>query len=272
MRTELMLVAAGAFVAIGQPLTLTPAADGPAAAPAAVQQGDFRWAARMADGQTLELYGINGEIRVEAASGSEAEVVARKSARRSDPASVEMVVVPHEDGVTICAVYPSSGDRPNECRPGGGRLNSKDNDTKVEWTVRLPDGVHLAAHTVNGDVTVRGAGASVKATTVNGDVDIVTRGAAAASTVNGSIDASLGRGDWDGTMRFATVNGSITVGIPASLSADVEASTVNGAIESDFPITVQGRFGPRTMRGTIGSGGRDLELETVNGSIRLRRS
>jgi hypothetical protein len=32
---------------------------------------------------------------------------------------------------------------------------------------------------------------------------------------------------------------------------------------------VQGRFSRRTFRGTIGGGGRDLSLSTVNGNIRL---
>jgi hypothetical protein len=35
---------------------------------------------------------------------------------------------------------------------------------------------------------------------------------------------------------------------------------------------VIGRLGPRRLNGTIGSGGRRLELSTVNGSIRLRRN
>lgn len=269
MRTGLMLAAVGGLMVSAQPWGGVPPL--PVGMPSAQEQ-DFRWAGRMADGQTLEIRGVNGAIRVEAASGAQAEVTARKSARRSDPSDVEIVVVPHDGGVTLCALYPSERGRENECRPGGGRNNTHDNDVKVEWTVRLPSGIHLSAHTVNGDVTVREAGASVRATTVNGDVDIVTRGTAEARTVNGSIDASLGRADWQGTMRFSTVNGGITLGVPASISADVEASTVNGSIESDFPITVRGRFGPRSLRGTIGDGGRDLELETVNGSIRLRRS
>jgi DUF4097 and DUF4098 domain-containing protein YvlB len=73
-------------------------------------------------------------------------------------------------------------------------------------------------------------------------------------------------------MEFSTVNGGITVQVPDGFSARVDASTVNGSIETDFPITVQGRFGSRRLQGTIGNGGRDLELETVNGSIRLVRT
>ena len=65
--------------------------------------------------------------------------------------------------------------------------------------------------------------------------------------------------------------GSITVELPSSVSARVEAKTVNGGIESDFPLTVTGRFGPRRVSGTIGGGGRDLRLETVNGGIHIRQ-
>src|SRR5207249_12260940 len=55
------------------------------------------------------------------------------------------------------------------------------------------------------------------------------------------------------------------------LSTEVRATTVNGDIQTDFPLMVTGRLGPRRLHGTIGSGGRRLALETVNGSIRLRK-
>jgi len=42
------------------------------------------------------------------------QVVARKSAWRSDPNSVKVEAVPHEGGITICSVYPSDHGRPNE--------------------------------------------------------------------------------------------------------------------------------------------------------------
>ena len=47
---------------------------------------------------------------------------------------------------------------------------------------------------------------------------------------------------------------------------------MNGEIETDFPLTVTGRFGPRRLNGRIGSGGRTLSLETVNGAVRIRRA
>jgi DUF4097 and DUF4098 domain-containing protein YvlB len=81
----------------------------------------------------------------------------------------------------------------------------------------------------------------------------------------------MGRADWADELDFSTVNGRITLILPAQLNTDVRASTVNGEMESDFPMTVSGRFGPRRWRGTIGTGGRSLNLSTVNGEIRLKK-
>src|SRR2546426_11882062 len=91
-------------------------------------------------------------------------------------------------------------------------------------------------------------------------------------SVNGSIEASFGRATWSDALEFRTVNGAITLHLPAGLSTEVRATTVNGDIETDFPLMVTGRLGPRSLHGTIGSGGRRLALETVNRSIRLRNS
>jgi len=90
--------------------------------------------------------------------------------------------------------------------------------------------------------------------------------------VNGSVSATLGRADWVGEADFTTVNGGITLTLPAGVNTEVHAETVNGDLDTDFPLTVTGRFGPRRLRGTIGNGGRTLNLTTVNGSIRLRKA
>src|SRR5206468_1577324 len=112
----------------------------------------------------------------------------------------------------------------------------------------------------------------VEANTVNGSIRMSTAGYAEARTVNGGIVASPGRATWRDALEFRTVNAGITLDLPAGLSTEVRAKTVNGDIQTDFPLMVTGRLGPRSLRGTIGSGGRRLALETVNGSIRLRKA
>lgn len=258
--------------ALGPALAL---ALGLAPAPALAQNADFSWRGSLPQGQAIEIKGVNGPIRAVAATGAEVEVVAVKSARRSNPDEVTFDVVTHQDGVTICAVYPNRGNRPNECRPGeGGRMETRNNDVNVEFTIRVPRGVHFVGRTVNGDVDAESLPGDVDAHSVNGGIRLTSAGIATASTVNGSITATLGRADWSGTNRFKTVNGAITLDLPALLSAELDASTVNGSITTDFPIQVQGRIDRRRISGAIGEGGgeRRLEVKTVNGSIRLRKT
>lgn len=235
---------------------------------------DFRWTGRLAAGKTLEVKGVNGDVVASAASGNQIEVTAVKRARRSDPDDVEIRVVEYEGGVAICAVYPTPprARQENTCAPGDEwHSSTENNDVTVDFTVKVPAQVVFHGQTVNGDIEAMGMGADVELYTVNGSVRLSTTGFAAASTVNGSIEAEMGRADWEDQVAFNTVNGGITLTLPASLSTEVRAQTVNGEIDSDFPLTVQGRFGPRRVRGTIGGGGRRLELATVNGNIRLRK-
>ncbi len=237
-------------------------------------QNDFRWRGRLASGRVVEIKGVNGGIEAEPSTSGEVEVSAEKSARRGDASGVRVEVVEHAEGVTICAVYPSSeGEQPNVCTPGDkGRMNVRNNDTQVEFKVRVPAGVRFTGRTVNGDVRAERLGADVEATTVNGSVKVSTTGLARAKTVNGSINASMGSAEWSDELAFHTVNGGIELSFPASLSATVEAETLNGDIQTDFPLTVTGRFSKRHLSGTIGGGGRELNLKTVNGSVQIRRA
>jgi hypothetical protein len=232
---------------------------------------DFEWRGHIATDKAIEVKGVNGGIVAEPTTGSEVEVVAHKKARKSDPEEVRIEVIEHPGGVTICALYPSPrGAPPNECKPGeGGRMNTHDNDVQVEYTVRVPAGVRFVGRTVNGSVEARGLRADAEAHTVNGSVGISTRGVARASTVNGSIDAEMGTVLRE-PLEFETVNGGITLVLPADSGAELRASTVNGDILTDLPITVRGRFNHRRVSGTIGRGGPQLMLSTVNGNIRLR--
>jgi hypothetical protein len=241
------------------------------APPVAAQ--DFRWAGALSSGQKIEIKGVNGSIRAGASSSGQAEVTATKESRRSNAADVRIEVVPHAGGVTICAVYPDvSGREPNRCAPGSeGRMNTRDNDTVVHFDVRVPYGVGFTARTVNGEVNGEGLQGDVDAHTVNGSVRIDTSGSAVANTVNGSVNVSMGRADWPSGATFKTVNGGITLTLPGVFDADLRAETLNGSITSDFPITMTGEMSRRRVNGRIGNGGRELNLTTVNGSIKLLR-
>lgn len=234
---------------------------------------DFRWHGVVAAGKTVEIRGINGDIRAEPASGREVEVIAEKSGRRLD--NVEIKVTETSDGVLVCARYPESrGDR-CDSDSDGDHYNSNNfgrerDDVEVTFTVRIPAGVRFVGRTVMGDVTATDLDADASVSTVNGSVDVSTKGRAEASAVNGSVHARMGTLG-TGNLEFSTVNGDIDVTVPANAALDVAASNINGNIESDFEMTVRGRVGPRSFHGTIGGGGRSLSMTTVNGNIDLHK-
>ncbi len=244
-------------------------------APVLALSADFDWKGSLAAGKRLEIKGINGTITATPAAGGQASVSVVKRARKSDPAKVEIVKLEHANGVTICAVYPSSDwlGRANTCEPGGGgRSSVRDNDVKVEFTVQVPAGVTLVAKNVNGDITATNLKSDIDADTVNGSIVLSTTGGATAETVNGKIVAAMGASTWSGVRAFETVNGDIEISLPAGASASIEAETVNGEIESDQAIAVRGKFGKRKLNGNIGaSGGGQLKMETINGDIVLKQ-
>ena len=195
-----------------------------------------------------------------------------------------MQVVQENGNVTVCAVYPTPTGRhygrdrdghwdgPNECRPGtSGHMNTDNNDVRVDFTVRVPAGVRFFGKTVNGNIEAQALKSDADVSTVNGRVTLSTTGLASARTVNGSIEASVGSGQGNEPLEFETVNGSITVRLPKDANANLHAQMLNGGFDSDFPVTVQSFRGTnKRITGTIGKGGRDLDLHTINGSIRLR--
>lgn len=230
----------------------------------------FHWTGRVPAGQRLEVRGVNGSIHAEPASGDEVEVTAFKNGRQYDLAEIDVQVVRHDGGVTICAVYPSVNGLADECTSGAsGALNSRNSDT-IDFTVRVPKAVHFVARTVNGLVEATALEADTEVHTVNGNVRLSTAGAAQGETVNGSIIASMGR--ITSAAKFSTVNGAITLEMPACTGARVHANTVNGGIQTEFGLPVRGQFMSKRAEGAIGHGGPELRIATVNGSIRLRRS
>lgn len=237
---------------------------------------EFRWRGVVADGKTVEIKGVNGDVRAEEATGNEIEVVAVKRGRSGDLETVKIDVIEHADGITFCTSYLQRDGQWGKCGPGGGGRNSNNkNNTNISYVVRVPAGVHFNGHTVNGSVSIQELDGNVLASTVNGDVRVSTNGYAQASTVNGSINVACGRANWNDSLEFNTVNGSIEVTLPAHTQTAFSASLVNGSIRTDLPVVIKGKIDRRHMNGILGgssenSSGRKLRMNTVNGSITVK--
>lgn len=237
----------------------------------------FTWQAAMNSGATLVIRNINGPVSVQRATGGQAEVVAEKKYTRGDPSRVVIEAVRYgarNENAVVCALW----DPAARCNEGGTNTTGRttDNSTSdiaVNFTVKLPVGVNAQLHTINGRIDVTGATSAVDASTINGAVSVAGAGPISASSVSGNVEATISSASGDADIELKTVNGSVTATAPAGLNAMLNASTINGSIESDFPLTVQGRFGMmRSVNATLGSGGRKLSMTTINGSVTLKRS
>ena len=235
-------------------------------APAAAQDNPWRYNKSIPAGQTVEIRNVIGRITATAATGSEVEVIARKSGGDRD--DVRIVAEEHADGVTICALYGNRSTCTSDRHYGN---NNGHDDTEVDFEVRIPRGVKFNGRSVSGDVEATGLSARVKASTVSGDVVVSTSDIASASSVSGSLRVRMGRADWTGRLGFSTVSGDIDVAFGSELNADIEMSTVSGDFDSDWPLSVS-TTRRQQIRGRIGSGGRELDFSTVSGSVEIRKA
>src|ERR1700674_1544948 len=250
----------------------------------------WRWDGRVDAGHWMNVFNVNGSVDFAPSADNMVHLVAEKRSNGREMDDIHYEVVQVEGNVTICAIWNNS----SRCEDGGvqsfHRNGDNENHSNVRFTVQVPRSVRVGAHSVNGAVSARDVGSEVKATTVNGGVrvrnatgpvwattvnggvDVTTStGPVTAETVNGNVDARMASLQGEDDMTFKTVNGSVSIYVPARFDAKFRFDTVHGGIDSDFPMTLSGRWGPRHASGTIGSGGRVIRASSVNGSIELRK-
>jgi hypothetical protein len=262
MRTQAILAA----------LILAPAA----LAGAQQQSSDFKWGETITGGRTVKVTNINGTVTFRQGSGDRVEVTAVKRWRRGDPNSVRVHAAKVGGDIRVCPLYEGQDDCDDHNNGNWGRRNrndrDNDNDVSIDFTVLVPRGVHLVAGTVNGAVSVSGGTEDVEAATVNGDVTVESgRGRFSATTVSGTVNALVTTRP--SSMEFTTVNGNVIVDLPASIGAEVEMTTVNGDLRSDYDIVMTGgRFRPYNLTARLGpQGGPRMRVTTVNGNVEIRK-
>jgi DUF4097 and DUF4098 domain-containing protein YvlB len=142
----------------------------------------------------------------------------------------------------------------------------------VSYEVWAPNESNLTLKAHNGSISVDSVRGQIEFHTSNGSVRLNDVGGnVEGATTNGSITVDLSGTGWTGSgLRVETTNGSVRLNLPANFSAQVQASTVNGRVHTDFPVTVTGDIGRnKNMSFQIGSGGPTIEAKTVNGSVSI---
>jgi DUF4097 and DUF4098 domain-containing protein YvlB len=267
----------------------------------------FNWRGPLRAGALLTVKNHNGPIDVRPGTGTQVELRAEKRARFGNESDVAFDVETGSNGdITICSTLRDN----NPCDENRrGWDNDNGRSVSVAMTLLVPAGAQVRVSTGNGAVSVERVGAEVSASTGNGRVnvlstngpvrvstgngDVVVReargsvrvstgnGRVTVSTTEGPVEARSGNGDIDvrmaavrpsEDMTFSTGSGDVRVTLPTGYNGELDASTGNGSIESDFDLKLEGRMTPRRVRATIGSGGARLRLATGNGGLEVRRA
>ena len=232
-------------------------------------------------GGRLSLVNLSGDIAVGTWDRHEVTMKAEKRARAGSEEAARLLL--EKTTVEFDRIQNRIDIRTEVTEPKRKR------NVSVAYTLTVPEEIDLELRSVNGSIQVNGVSGAVDAKTTNGRIGLAgITGAVQAGTTNGNVDLSdvLGPIETNATngnievaiseiseeahdIGAATTNGGIEVTLPRGLKAHLKASTANGNIDTDFPVTVKGRIS-KSVDGAINGGGRLINLETVNGSIRLK--
>jgi hypothetical protein len=154
-----------------------------------------------------------------------------------------------------------------------GPENRRDYQWHVSFEVFVPRHQDLSIETTNGGIAIADVNGRIDFTALNGGV-VLKRvgGAVRGSTTNGGLVIELAGDRWDGdSLDVSTTNGGVIMSVPENYSAQLQTGTVNGSVNVDFPILVQGKINKQIAL-NLGSGGAMVKAMTTNGGVHLKRT
>lgn len=178
------------------------------------------------------------------------------------------------DQYTIAATAPAGANQPPAptFRANGSGVTVDARGKLANLLVRVPQGVDLVVHSKNGNVNVTDISGNVDVHADKGDVKIMVAGGAQASTIDGSIDLTMGKTSWRGTLHDRARNGDVTVYIPETAAFLVRMHTDDGTLFTDFGLTGTSHGSNETIDAPVNGGAAfGLDLESKRGTVRLLR-
>ncbi|HEY7334816.1 MAG TPA: DUF4097 family beta strand repeat-containing protein [Bryobacteraceae bacterium] len=236
-------------------------------------QEDFHYSYPLVAGGKIEVDNFNGSIDISGWDQNTVEIGGTKYAGDASRLKDVQIEVTHTaDSVTIRTTRPpghwgSSGVRYSIRIPRHSELarisssNGAIHADSIDGPARL--------HTSNGAIRGYGITGMLDLQTSNGAIDLTDLSSpTTAHTSNGSVSLSF---DQIREVHASTSNGRITLRLPGTPDASINARTSNGSIHSEFDVTTHGLISKHRLEGTVGAGGPVLDLSTSNGSIQVLR-
>lgn len=198
---------------------------------------------------TLRVLNVSGDVV--ATAGREFSAVCTTTVTASTKARAEEILehtrtlqIRDGDEVTLESRWPdtpsSGGGRGvwSSSRGSGFRSNRcRDCRITMRYEVVVPPGVTAFLRTVNGDVQVQDVDGELDVQSVNGNAVIRgSRRGVRAQTVNGRVEVVAAGAPAGAVVELKTVSGAVLLTLPKESKFDLSATTMNGSIESTFPL------------------------------------
>jgi len=231
--------------------------------------------ASLSQGKTVVVDNRNGNVKVLGWNKDSIDVIAEvevRSRRHSDLErtleSIRIKIEPKGDRLVVEADSP-------EAEGGSGFWDwvfGRRIQVSIDFHIRIPERSDLNLETTNGNVNVNDVQGRLKLGSTNGNVEAEgASGTVDAETTNGNATIRCGTFGAVDRISCRTTNGDVSAVLSDKSEAEVEISTVNGKVNCEFPVTVQGGISNNRIRGRIGQGGGTIHLSTVNGNVHLSK-
>jgi len=244
----------------------------------------------------VRVYTDDGNIRVDTGDFMQVKAIVKTVGWRISDDQVRVVERQSGDRVELEVKLPS---------------NTNDFHFRREISIELmvPRSAALDVHTGDGNITTHGIEGSLRSDTGDGNIAAVGAkgtiylhtgdGNINADELDGSLTVDTGDGNlilvgrFDGvdartgdgnievtayagtrvatTWNVRTGDGNIVLRLPDGVAADLDATTGDGRVSCDFPVTVSGKMASTSLRGPMNGGGPPLSIRTGDGNIKVEK-
>jgi hypothetical protein len=217
----------------------------------------------LSEGGEVQITNDNGTVTVEGVDGSMVDVRAERIVQAATDAAARELL----PRISIKEEIDSSRVAIGTERLSGLLIGVR---VEVKYHVRVPKTALVRLRMANGDITASELDGRLVASTSNGGITGRNlAGGVEARAVNGPVTIDI-RSVGDELIELRTVNGQLTLTLPATARANLSATCTNGVIDtSALALDLMGEQTRRRVRGRLNGGGTPIELSTTNGPIRV---
>jgi hypothetical protein len=168
-------------------------------------------------------------------------------------------------------------------------VNTGDPNRAIDLELKIPQDVKLKAGTVNdGSVTIDNLRGELEVNNVNDEIVLTgISGSVVANTVNGDVRVVFKSVNPTAPMAFSTLNGDVSVTLPADTKASLKVKSDNGDVFSDFDIDIDktpakvdkvtepGLYKIKKdewIYGKINGGGSEMMMKNMQGDIYVKKA